>query len=51
VAATDRGQKKKRRADTKGVGLEALIHADLTQTGGPEKPEERQQLPPGSQLK
>jgi hypothetical protein len=51
VAATERGQKEERRADTEGVGLEASIHADLTQTGGPEKPEERQQLQPGRQLK
>ena len=51
VAATERGQKEERRADTKGVGLEASIHPDLTQTGGPEQPEERQQLQPGRQLK
>jgi len=51
VAATERGQKEDRRADTEGVGLEASIHADLTQTGGPEEPEERQQLQPGRQLK
>jgi hypothetical protein len=44
VAATEREQKEE-------VGLEASIHADLTQTGGPEKPEERQQLQPGRQLK
>jgi hypothetical protein len=51
VAATERGQKEERRADTEGVGLEASIHADLTQTGGPEKTEERHQLQPGRQLK
>jgi len=51
VAATERGQKEEWRTDTEGVGLEASIHADLTQTGAPEKPEERQQLQPGRQLK
>jgi hypothetical protein len=51
VAATERGQKEESRVDTEGVGLEASIHADLTQTGGPEEPEERQQLQPGRQLK
>jgi hypothetical protein len=44
VAATKRGQKKVRRADIEGVGLEAVIHADLTQTDRLEKPEECQQL-------
>jgi hypothetical protein len=51
VAATERDQKEERKADTEGVGPEASIHADLTQTGGPEEPEERQQLQPGRQLK
>jgi len=51
VAASERGQKEERRADSEGVGLYALIHADLTQTGEPEKLEERQQLQPGRQLK
>jgi outer membrane biosynthesis protein TonB len=51
VAATERGQKEERRADTSGVGLEASIHTDLTQTGGPGKPEECQQLQPGRHLK
>jgi hypothetical protein len=51
VAATKRDQKEERKADTEGVGLEASIHADLTQTGGPEEPEERQQLQPAMQLK
>jgi len=51
VAATERNQKEERKADTKGVGLEALILAGLTQTGGPEEPEERQLLQPGRQLK
>jgi len=44
VAARERDQREE-------VGLEASIHADLTQTGGTEKPEERQQLQPGRQLK
>ena len=44
VAATERDQKEE-------VGLEAAIHAHLTQSGGPEKPEERQQLNPGRLLK
>jgi hypothetical protein len=51
VAATDHDQKEERKADTEGVGLEASIHADLTHSGGPEEPEERQQLQPGRQLK
>jgi hypothetical protein len=33
VAATERGQKEERRTDTEGTGLEASIHADLTQRG------------------
>jgi len=51
VAATERGQKEGKRADTEGVGLEASIHADLTQTGGPEEAEEHEQRQPGKQLK
>jgi len=51
VAATERDQREGRKADTDGVGLEASIHADLTQTGGPKKQEERQQLQPGKQPK
>jgi len=51
VAATEGGQQEERRADTDGGGLEASIHVDLTQTGGLEKPEERQQLQTGRQLK
>jgi len=50
VAATERDQREERKANTEGVGLGASIHADLTQTGGPEEPEERQQLQPGRQL-
>jgi hypothetical protein len=46
VAATERGQREERRAATAGVSLEASIHADLSQTGGLEEPEERQQLQP-----
>jgi hypothetical protein len=37
--------------DTDNVGLEASQHADLTQTGGPEKPMENQQLQPKLQRK
>jgi len=44
VAATERDQKEE-------VGQEASIHADLTLTGGPQKPEEGQPLRPGRQLK
>jgi len=51
VAATQRGQKEERRADTEGVGLDTSIHADLTQTNGPEEPEVRQQLQPGRLFK
>jgi len=51
IAATERGQREERQADTKGVELEDSIHADLTQKGGLKKPEERQQLQPGRQLK
>jgi len=47
VAATHRGQIEERKADTDGAGLEASIHAETMQTGGPEKPEDRQQLQPG----
>jgi len=36
VAATERDHKEQRKADTEGVGLEASIQADLTQTCGPE---------------
>jgi hypothetical protein len=42
VAATERDQRERRLADTEVVGLEASIHADLTQTGRLKKPEERQ---------
>jgi hypothetical protein len=51
VAAIARDQREGRKADTKGVGLEASIHTDLTQTGGPKKPEERPQLQPEKQPK
>ena len=50
VATTERGQREEMKADTEGVGLEASIPADLTQTGEPNKPEELQQLQPGQQL-
>jgi len=46
VAPTGWDQREGRKANTEGVSLEASIHADLTQTGGPKKPEERQQLQP-----
>jgi len=35
AVATDRGQREETKAGTEGVGMEALIHADLTQTGEP----------------
>jgi len=41
VAAMKRVHSEKRNADTGGGSLEAAIHADLTQTGGPKKPEKR----------
>ena len=50
VAATGLDQKKERKVDIEGVGLEALIPTDLTKTGGPEKTEKRQQLQHGRQL-
>jgi hypothetical protein len=43
LAATEREQKEK-------VCVEASIHADLTQRGGPEKLKVRQQLQPRRQL-
>jgi hypothetical protein len=46
VAATEWDRKEERKLDTEGVGLEASIQADLTQTGGPEVQKERQQLQP-----
>jgi len=51
VAATEQSQREERKANTEGVGLEASIHADVTQTGGPKELEERQQPQPGRQLK
>jgi len=53
VTATEGGQRESEewKADTDGAGLEASIHPDATQTGGPEKPEERQQSQRGRQLK
>jgi hypothetical protein len=51
VAATERDQREARKADTEGVGLVAPKHADLTKTGGPKKPEERQPLQPERQPK
>jgi hypothetical protein len=42
ATSTEEGQREReeRKADTDGAGLEATIHANATQTGGPEKPEE-----------
>jgi len=53
VTATEGGQREREetKADTDGPSLEASMHADATQKGGPEKPEERQQSQPGRQLK
>jgi hypothetical protein len=52
VAATmERDKREKRKTDTKGGGLEESIHADLTQKGGPKKPEEPKLLHPALQLK
>jgi len=36
VADTEWDQREGKKADTESVGLEASIHADPTQTGGPE---------------
>jgi hypothetical protein len=46
VATTEWVQGEKTTGDTDGAGLEALIHVDVKQTGGLEKPEDRQQLLP-----
>ena len=51
VPATEYVQNEEKNADTYGEGLEASIHPDLTWTGGPEEPEERQHLQPGKRLK
>jgi len=51
VGATEQDQREGTKADTEGVGLEASIDPDLTQTGGPKTPEERQQLQPGKKPK
>jgi len=51
AAATERGKREERIVDTEGVSLEAATHTDLMQTGEPKKPEVRQQLQPGRQLK
>jgi len=51
MAATAWSQREGRRAEPKGVGLESLIHTDLTQTGGPKNDQERQQPQRGSELK
>jgi len=51
IAVTEQGQKQKengtRKADTDGIGLEALKHLDMMQTGGLQQPEELQQAQPG----
>jgi len=51
VAATERDRREERKGDTEGVGPEASINLDLTQTGGAKKAEEHQQPQPGRQLK
>jgi hypothetical protein len=53
VTATEGRQREReeRKADTDGAGLETSIQPDATETGGREKPEERQQSQPGRQLK
>ena len=43
VAATEGGQREEKKADTNGVGLEASMHTETSQTGRPEKPEQSQQ--------
>jgi hypothetical protein len=40
------GQREERNADTEGTGLEVTIYSHATQTGGLQKPEERQQPQP-----
>ena len=50
VAASERSLREEWKANTKGVGLEATIHTDLSQTGGPNQREEHQLLQPGRQL-
>jgi hypothetical protein len=51
VATTEYGQRENRKLDTDGAGLEALIQADLTLTGGLKKLVECHQLQSGRQLK
>jgi hypothetical protein len=51
VATTEGGQREERNADTDRASLEASIHADAKETGGPEKPAERQQSQTGRQPK
>jgi len=51
VAATERCQREERKAATDSASLKASIHTEVRQTGGPEKPEEREQLQPARQLK
>jgi hypothetical protein len=51
VAATDGVPTEDRKADPEGVGLKPSIHTNLTQTSGPQMPEECQPLYPASQLK
>jgi len=50
MAAIEMFQKEERQVDTEGVSLDTSIHADLTQTGGLKKLEERQQPQLGRQL-
>jgi len=51
VATTEWDQTEDTKADNEGVCLGASIHTEQTLTGGPEKPEERQQLELGRQLR
>jgi hypothetical protein len=46
VAGAERDQIEGRKQDTEGVGLEASIHTDFTQTRGPNQPQERQKPQP-----
>jgi len=49
VATTEGGQREERKADTNGASLEASMHAETSQRGQPEEPEQRQQSQPRRQ--
>jgi len=51
VAATEQDQREEWKVDTDYGGLQVSIHADLKQTGGLRKPEERQKVQPERQFK